>query len=741
MSKVEWFSARELADLKLPAIAGFFTKIIDQANREGWTFRPRAGRGGGREYYIGSLPEAARMELARRAVDEIHSLPSSPSDGCVASRTNSSLSGNSLPLSRLAPQGERGGKVYLSATKPGTRSQARGAARMSVVNMLKTFAEAGGLSMVAARAGFARLFNEGAIAAEPWVKAEVGMLTVRSLERWSSQAARHGAQRLGGNYGHRKGKGQIEGNPILRDFAITQMAARPHLTSQQLVDFLRAAHQVEIPRRTVQRFMSTARVHYANAFLAAANPDAWKNKRLVAFGSQSEGATGPNAVWEIDASPADVLVLDPETGKPRRLTLVGLIDVWSRRAKVLVTETPRATAATLLLRKAIVHWGVPAVLKTDNGKDFASAHMARALGAMMIEQKLCPPFTPEGKPHIERFFGTLQRDCIALLPGFIGHNVADRKAIEARRSFADRFGDGDQLIEVSMSRDELQQKIDDWVEHSYHRQKHAGIGTTPMLRLMEWTGILARIENERALDVLLAEAPDTDGLRVVTKKGLRVENANFIARELAHHVGERVQVRLDPEDMGRIVIYSLEGDFICVAECPERTGANRQEIAAIAKAEQRQVQRDLRAAQKANAREHRPHEIVDAVMAMKRGDANQVVTFTGADARNTAHETPALSAAAIAARRLAGERDAPTPLTDEERELAAETMEALQADVIPLTPRAPVSEEPIDDFEWMLWARANAARLTPVQAEMLAEFERSPAMKMRLQHMRGGNRA
>src|SRR5690606_6465766 len=96
------------------------------------------------------------------------------------------------------------------------------------------------------------------------------------------------------------------------------------------------------------------------------------------------------------------------------------------------------------------------------------------------------------------------------------------------------------------------------------------------------------IDDERALDMLLAEAPDTEGIRTVGKKGLRVENTHFIAPELGAYVGERVHVRLDPADMGRIIVYTLDMKFICVAVAPEREGIDRREIGIAAK----KIQRD-----------------------------------------------------------------------------------------------------------------------------------------------------
>lgn len=769
MSKVKWFNRDDLVDLALPAIAGSMRGVLDQANREGWLWRPREGRGGGREYHISSLPEAARIELARRAIAKTPmehrtssaadisppSGPLSPSSldsGFVATgEATSPPAGTSFPLARFAtsaPQTAdgRGGKAFLSATRPASRAQIRCSARTMIVGLVKLFAEAGGLSMIAARANFAHLFNAGEIAVEPWVKAEVGRLTVRSIERWTSQLARHGAQRLAGRYGHRKGKGQIECDAQLRDFCVAQMAANAHLSAKGLGDRVKARFGLTIAKRTLQRFMSGARAQHANLFLTAQNPDAWKNQRLVAFGSLSEAVTAPNARWEADASPADIILLDPEAdGGRRRYHLIGNIDVWSRRVKILVTETPKSTATMCVIRRSIMDWGVPQLQKTDNGKDFVSAYCVRAFAALQIEHRPCAPFSPEGKPHIERFFHTLQHDLIATLPGFIGHNVADRKAIEARRSFADRLGEKDALIEVSLTRDELQARIDDWLAHDYHARHHEGLGTSPRLKTMEWTGPIARIENERALDILLAEAPDTAGLRVVGKKGLRVENALFIAPDLALHIGERVQVRLDPDDMGQIVVYTIEGDFVCVAKCPERTGIDRREVAVLAKHLQKQDQRDLKARLAAAKRDYRLGDLADEVAAMKREEAASIIEFPRANPTEN-YDTPMLAAAALAARRLAG-IETPRPLTDEERALAAEGMAALDpeseddaasADIISLPERQAATTDAVfsDDWKFYLHGLAHRSTFTAGQMEIWEELHRSPSIQIRLQAMR-----
>jgi hypothetical protein len=73
----EWFSAGELARLGLPGLPTTTRGVLDVAAREGWAqglcevrgplARPRRGRGGGTEYHVSLLPEAARTRLAAPA--------------------------------------------------------------------------------------------------------------------------------------------------------------------------------------------------------------------------------------------------------------------------------------------------------------------------------------------------------------------------------------------------------------------------------------------------------------------------------------------------------------------------------------------------------------------------------------------------------------------------------------------------------------------------------------------------
>ena len=48
------------------------SSVIRRARREGWQSRPRAGRGGGHEWLVSSMPEKTRLTLAARVCTSQH---------------------------------------------------------------------------------------------------------------------------------------------------------------------------------------------------------------------------------------------------------------------------------------------------------------------------------------------------------------------------------------------------------------------------------------------------------------------------------------------------------------------------------------------------------------------------------------------------------------------------------------------------------------------------------------------
>ena len=187
----------------------------------------------------------------------------------------------------------------------------------------------------------------------------------------------------------------------------------PHCTAAHAHRVLLARFAIAPSVRTVARWIADLRRARGRALSAATRPDAHRSRRMPAFGAGDGDAFAPNALWELDSTPADLMCADPLTGVLRRHAVVGALELWSRRGMVLIVPVSR---------------GMPLAVKTDRGRDYVGRHVTWVLTDLEIEHDLCRPYRPEDKPHIERFLGTLTRGLFAHLPGFTGHNVAQAKA-------------------------------------------------------------------------------------------------------------------------------------------------------------------------------------------------------------------------------------------------------------------------------------------------------------------------
>jgi len=398
-----------------------------------------------------------------------------------------------------------------------------------------------------------------------------------SLMRWNKIIREEGISKLAGAYGNRKGSGIINQNKEIQNFILSMIHDFPHCKSNHVYQGILARFHnlnLDLPDlRTVSRWMRKWKQENKELFTLIDNPDEWRNKFMVAIGDASEKVERYLQLWEMDSTPADIMLEDG------RYTIIGLVDVWSRRFKLLVSKTSKSVSVAALIRHCILDWGVPETIKTDNGADYVSYHITRTLKLLEIEQELCTPFQPWEKPHVERAFGTFSRNLLELMSGFIGHNVAERKAIEERRSFADRLMKKGETVHLTLTSEQLQSFCDKWTEHIYFHRKHTGTNKSPFEMVNSWQNPVRVWSNSRALDLLLAEAPGKNGERRVGKKGIALDKFMYWADELIEHVGKTVRVYYDPINAGRIQVYDHGMNSICTAECPNITGISRKELA------------------------------------------------------------------------------------------------------------------------------------------------------------------
>ncbi|MHB2265847.1 transposase [Aliihoeflea sp. PC F10.4] len=557
----EWLTPQEIADARLPQLPLTKRGVNDLAEREGWNAnefhaRKRAGRGGGMEYHIRLLPTLARVEYHSR-----HIVVGSPAMPAAANDEPTKL-----------PQVPSGGRAGLERD-----------ARLAIVAQFERFRKGTNLRVRQAMAIFSADWNMGRIKADPWIMDIVPKLSRGSLERWASKK-RYGQSLAVDRGAARKGTGILDTaeNGSVRAFILGIIAHQPHLQADQIRDQVRAEFGDALkvvskgceklvsvpPIRTFQRTIAELKDTEKVVLLKLTNPDHFRSTMKLAGVGTLRHITTPNHHWQIDASPVDALCTDG------RHSVYVCIDIATRRVIILVSKTPRASAVALLIRKAIIAWGAPVEIKTDNGSDFTARSTKRLLeDDLKIDVQTSDAFSPEQKGFVERVIGSFQRSAVGLVPGFVGHSVSDRKAIESRKSFAQRLGEDDaDTFAVHCTAAELQEHFDAWAEHKYQHAIHSALKRTPFEVAASADYTIRRVD-ERALDVLLAPIAGGDGTRIMKKTGFRVDNYHYLTGSVLP--GTRALVRHDPADKGRIRLFSVvDESYLGEAICAELAGIN-----------------------------------------------------------------------------------------------------------------------------------------------------------------------
>jgi putative transposase len=130
----------------------------------------------------------------------------------------------------------------------------------------------------------------------------------------------------------------------------------------------------------------------------------------------------------IPAQPGDLIEVDVKhlphiNGK--RYAFVA-IDVVTRQAAVYVSSTISAAQGALAWRRAVLKLGLPKAVLTDNGSENLGA-FAKLVQEQQLPQYFARPHTPKDKPYVERFIGSLERECIQW--SGVVTDIADQQAV------------------------------------------------------------------------------------------------------------------------------------------------------------------------------------------------------------------------------------------------------------------------------------------------------------------------
>jgi putative transposase len=174
------------------------------------------------------------------------------------------------------------------------------------------------------------------------------------------------------------------------------------------------------------------------------------------------------------------------------------------------------------LRQAIAARGIPTRLYMDNAKIYRSPQLARIAASIGILIVHTPPYQPEGRGKIERFFRSVREQFLASL---------DPKTL--------------------LSIEQLNERLWHWLDTVYHHREHSSLQTTPLVR---W---------QRDIEQVRQLPPASDLRRLFFHRVDRLvrRDSTFLLKNRffeapSHLAGKRIEVRFDPLDLTQLEIYS-----------------------------------------------------------------------------------------------------------------------------------------------------------------------------------------
>jgi putative transposase len=173
------------------------------------------------------------------------------------------------------------------------------------------------------------------------------------------------------------------------------------------------------------------------------------------------------------------------------------------------------------LRQAVAARGLPIRLYMDNAKMYRGQQLARIAASIGILIVHTPPYQPEGRGKIERYFRSLRQQFLANL---------DPK--------------------LTLSLEALNQRLWTWIDTVYHCSPHSALQTTPLLR---W---------QRDIEHIRQLPPATDLRRLFFHRVDRLvrRDCTFQLHQRfyeapSHLPNQTIEVRFDPLDPAEVEIY------------------------------------------------------------------------------------------------------------------------------------------------------------------------------------------
>jgi putative transposase len=605
MSPQEWYTARELAGLALPGLPGSERGIQMLAKREGWPHRPRAGRGGGREYPLSALPKEAQTALFDRAIAQL------PSTGCP-------LAAAVEPAPVPALREEAAPPAVIEVPDLGdlktwqTRTMD---ARLAFIRLLERASVTVGLTKAVAT--LARKSREGDLPPElqrlvETANARAGKngaraLSERSLMRWWSDY-----KKAGGNYAA-LAPAAVE-KSVIPPWAPAFLLQYQTPQKISIADALRKMKQaapagLPIPSEDqVRRWLKK----YSRLDVQRGRKSGSELRGQRLYRQRDTSEFQPLDIVSCDGHSFKAYVAHPVHGRPFHPEVCACLDAVTR---CVIGWSAGLAESALTVADALRHactvdeskpvGGLPIVFYTDNGggntAQVNADEIAGLFSRLSITFETGRPGNPQGRGMIERLNATLWIPAAKRLPTFTGKgmdSLAKRGVYlqlqkEVRQSEKEGVPVNSQLL-ISWADFLLflQEEVD-----AYNRRPHRSLPriTDPqtglrrhMTPLEAWAGWL-----QRGWRPELLTAEEVDHLfrphqSVTCSRGIvRLFKQVYADPALEHYHGMQLMVGYDIHDPSRVWVRGEDGRLIVIA----KRDANKSAFFPVSRMEQLREER------------------------------------------------------------------------------------------------------------------------------------------------------
>ncbi len=538
------YTAKELISLELSGLPGSERGLQLKAGREQWPFSWGNGQGGPYKKYLSQLlPKSVRQAILKK--EDIDSLVP--------------VNHHEQTASSVMPEQEP--KAMAKADLLRLYLQAKAAAPWGKKNQ--------------ARDSFMLAYNSGI--AYPKLFDLLAKQSHKTLDGWERKVKKAGGNTavLADNRGyHKRGKSSIDS---LHTDIFLHCVLHPNqpkvAEAYRITKAIMNARKIDNPhseatyRRWLKKWIETN--HHIWVFNRE-GATAW-NDKCAYYIERDYNLINVGDILVADGHVLNFEVLDPWTGKPKRMTLILFYDMKSNMPlgwEIMPTEDTRAISAALY--RAILMLGkIPKVVYLDNGKAFRSKYfrgsdnleeegLAGVYERLGIKTIFAWPYHGQSKT-VERFFGTMAELERALMPTYSGTSIATKPARMNRgeklhREVYERLTGG-KVLTMEQAHIACALWFDDYAKRP--QRGHLN-GTAPreLFRDQRGPGI-----DRAELTFLMM----TRTIKHVHRNGISWAGKGNYYHPALYGRRHAVQVRYDLQDDSSLYIFDLAGEFICAA--------------------------------------------------------------------------------------------------------------------------------------------------------------------------------